>query len=37
MDFRLGQEFFVFPKAPRTAAGHMQLSVQYVQALFTSI
>jgi hypothetical protein len=37
MDFRLGQEIVFFSKASRTAVGHMQPSLQYVQALFTSI
>jgi hypothetical protein len=37
MDFRLGQEIVVFSKASMMAAGHIQPSVHYVQALFTSV
>jgi hypothetical protein len=37
MDFRLGKEIVVFSKASMMALGHMQPSVHYVQALFTSV
>jgi len=37
MDFGQGQEFVVFPKESRTGFGHIQPSLQYVHALFTSI